>query len=146
MEHLKMKMTHVDKENNMNTLNGLKNFLEFINENWTTIIVIIGLILAIVKKAKGYFSKSDTEKIAIAKAQIQEVVLKMISDAETDYSEWNKAGSIKRAQVIKQIFLEYPILSKMTNQEELISWIDDAIDNSLKTLRKIVENQPHTSV
>lgn len=123
----------------MNFLNGLQNFLQLINDNWTTIIVIIGLALAIFKKAKSYFSKSDDEKIAIAKKQITETMLKMITDAEVDYEDWNKAGSIKRSQVIKEIFKEYPVLSKVTNQEEIIQFIDDAIDNSLKELRKTIE-------
>ena len=48
--------------------------------------------------------------------------------------------SIKRAQVIDELFANYPILSKVTNQEDLIKWIDDVIDESLITLREIVEN------
>jgi len=123
----------------MNALDGIKNFLTLVNDNWTSIVVVVGLIMAILKKAKDYFRKSDDEKIAIAKKHIQETMLKLIGDAEEDYEEWNKAGSLKRAQVIKQIFAENPILSKATDQDELIKWIDDAIDDSLVTLRKIVE-------
>lgn len=123
-------------------LNGLLNFLQFLYDNWTVIIVIISLIIAIVQKTKSYFSKSNDEKISIAKAQIREVVLKLISDAEVDYESWNQAGSIKRSQVIQKIFADYPILSKATDQDSIIQWIDDAINDSLKTLRKIVaENQ-----
>lgn len=120
-------------------MNGIQNFLTLINENWTSIIVIIGLLLAIVKKAKSYFSKSNDEKIAIAKAQIQETILKMITDAEVDFNEWNQAGSIKRSQVIDMIFKDYPVLSKVVNQKEIIAWIDKEIDNSLKVLRKVIE-------
>ena len=87
----------------MSILDGVKNFLELVNENWTTIIVIIGLVLAVTKKAINYFSKSDEEKIAIAKKQIQETMLKLITDAEQDYEEWKQAGSIKRAQVIDEL-------------------------------------------
>lgn len=123
----------------MVVLNGIKNFLEIIETNWTTIIVIIGLVIAIVKKAKSYFSKSDAEKIEIAKQQVKEIILKLISDAEVDYDEWKKAGSIKRSQVIKDIFIEYPILSKTVNQEDLIKWIDETIDDALVTLREIVK-------
>ena len=47
----------------MSILDGVKNFLEFVNENWTTIVVIIGLIIAIAKKGVAFFSKSDEEKI-----------------------------------------------------------------------------------
>ena len=124
----------------MSILDGIKNFLELVNENWTTIVVIIGLVIAITKNAITYFGKSDEEKIAIAKKQIQETMLKLISDAEQDYDEWKQAGSIKRAQVIDKLFANYPILSKVTNQEDLIKWIDDVIDESLITLREIVEN------
>lgn len=123
----------------MNILTGIQNFLEIVNNNWTTIMVIIGLIIAINKKAKNYFSKSDEEKIAIAKKQIQETMLRMITEAEISYEEWNKAGSIKRSQVIEEIFTNYPVLSKVVNQEELIEWIDSEINNSLKTLREIVK-------
>ena len=98
------------------------------------------LLLLLVKKAKDYLSKSDEEKIEIAKTQIKETILKMISDAEVDYEEWNKAGSIKRSQVINEIFEKYPILSKVTNQSQIIDWIDQTIDESLKILREIVSN------
>ena len=120
-------------------LHGIQNFLQLINDNWTTIIVIIGLLVGLFKKIQRYLSKSDEEKIAIAKAQIKETMLKMITTAEQDYEAWNEAGSIKRSQVIKEVYEKYPILSKAINQEEMIAWIDEQINNSLKTLRKIVK-------
>lgn len=122
----------------MNILNGVQNFLALVNDNWTTIMVMIGLAIAVGRKVKNYFNKSDDEKIEIAKAQIKETILKMVTEAEVDYEEWNKAGSIKRAQVINQIYGDYPILSKVIDQQALIAWIDGTIDESLKTLREIV--------
>lgn len=119
-------------------LDGIKNFLQFVNDNWTTIIIIISLGIALYQKIKNYISKSKDEKIAVAKQQVQEVILKLISDAEVDYNEWVKAGSIKRAQVIKKIFSDYPVLAKVADQEELTKWIDTTIDEALKELRKIV--------
>ena len=126
-------------------LKGIQNFLQFINDNWTTIVVIISLIIAIGKKTYDYFSKSDEERIEVAKKQISEICLKLISDAEVDYESWDKAGSIKRAQVIQKIFADYPILAKVTDQEKLVEWIDETIDTSLKELRKIVADNPKTS-
>lgn len=120
-------------------LHGIQNFLQLVNDNWTTIIVIIGLLVGLFKKIQKYLSKNDEEKIAIAKAQIKETMLKMITTAEQDYEAWNEAGSIKRSQVIKEVYEKYPILSKAINQEEMIAWIDEQINNSLKTLRKIVK-------
>ena len=126
-------------------LNGLKNFLQFINDNWTTVVIIISLVIAIAEKIKSYCKKSEKEKIETAKAQISEIILKLITDAEKDYNDWEKAGAIKRAQVIQKVFADYPILSKIGNQEEVIAFIDDAINNALKELRKIVsENAKET--
>ena len=120
-------------------MEGLQKFLQLLNDNWTSILVCIGLVIGIVKKTQDYMSKSQDEKIEIAKKQIQTTILKMISDAEVDWQEWIKAGSIKRAQVIKQIYEEYPILSKVVDQKALTEWIDEQIDSALDTLREIVK-------
>lgn len=122
----------------MNILDGIRNFLQIINDNWTTIIVVIGLIIAIIKKIKDYSSKTDEEKIEIAKKQIRETVLKLVTDAEMEYDEWTKAGSIKRSQVIDKIFEKYPVLSKVVEQDMLIEWIDTVIDEALNTMRNVV--------
>lgn len=121
-------------------MDGIKNFLMFVYSNWTTILVCAGLIVGIAKKSKDYFSKSTDEKVEIVKAQISETMLDFISIAELDWEDWKKAGSIKRSQVISDIYKEYPILSKVVNQKELIKWIDDEIDNSLDTLREVIKN------
>ena len=123
----------------MDILNGIKNFLSLINDNWTTILVIIGLALALWKKIESYSKLSTDKKIEIAKKQISENILKLITQAEKDYAEWEKAGSIKRSEVISEIYKEYPILSKVVNQEELVKWIDEQIDNALPTLREIIK-------
>lgn len=130
----------------MNILTGIQNFLEYVNAHWTEIIVIVGLLIALYKKIKDYAVKSDEEKIAIAKKQIKETMLRLVTDAEKDYYEWVKAGAIKRSQVIEEIFMMYPILSKAVNQEELIAWIDDVIKEALKTMRDIFENQLEDAV
>lgn len=123
----------------MDVLNGIKNFLSLINDNWTTILVIIGLALALWKKIESYSKLSTEKKIEIAKKQISENILKLITQAEKDYAEWEKAGSIKRSEVISEIYKEYPILAKVVNQEELVKWIDEQIDNALPTLRDIIK-------
>ena len=125
----------------LNYLTGIQNLLQFINDNWTSIIIIIGLAISIAKKINDYSKKTSEEKIEIAKQQISETILKMVTDAEEDYYQWVSAGSVKRSQVIEEIFMKYPVLSKVTNQKELISWIDMTIDNALKTMREVFEKQ-----
>ena len=116
---------------------GIKNFLDLINQNWTLITVIIGLGILVYKKVKSYLSLSKQEKIDLALEQIRITVLKMVTDAEKEYNEWKKAGSIKRAEVIQKIFKEYPILYKIDNHEILIKKLDDIIDESLKEMRQV---------
>lgn len=123
-------------------MDGIRNFLQFVNDNWTSIVIILGLCVALYEKIKAFLSKSNAEKIEAAKAQLKEVMLKLITDAEVDYESWNKAGSIKRSQVIQKIFSDYPVLSRVTDQQEIINWIDTTINDALKTLRKIVAEQP----
>ena len=121
----------------VNLLYSIQNTLQLINDNWAIIVIIIGLILSIVRKAKTYLSKSDDEKIEIAKKHINEIMLKLVTDAELDYREWAKAGEVKRSQVINKVFEMYPVLSTVANQEDIIAWIDEAIDEALKTMRDI---------
>lgn len=105
------------------------------------IIVTIFLAVSIIKKIYNFFSKSEEEKIAIAKKQVKETMLKLVTNAETDYLEWISAGKIKRSQVIEEVFKKYPVLSKVTNQEELIEWLDITIDEALEEMRKIFAEQ-----
>lgn len=120
-------------------LNGIKNFLEFLNTNWTVIAVLLGLAVALIQRVKAFIGKTDEEKIQIAKKQIKEIMLKMVSEAELDFEDWNKAGAIKRSQVISQIYEMYPILSKVIDQNELVKWLDMEINTSLQTLEDIID-------
>ena len=69
----------------------------------------------------------------------------MISDAECEWEDWNAAGSIKRSQVIEEIYRKYPILSKVKDQAALTEWIDNQIKESLQTLREIVATNTEDS-
>ena len=125
----------------MNILTGIQNFLNFINDNWTMIAGIITVAIVITKKAISYFGLSRDEQVKIAKAQIREIMLRLVTEAECDYQNMIKSGAIKRSQVIDKIFTMYPVLSKVTNQEEIVSWIDEVIDETLKEMRKVFEEQ-----
>lgn len=125
-------------------LTGLKNFLELINQNWTLITVVMGLGLLAFRKIETYLSLSEQKKINLALEQIRVTALKMVTNAEIEYDEWVKAGSIKRSEVIDCIFEKYPILSKVTDQESLIKKIDDIIDEALVTMREVIEENTKT--
>lgn len=134
----------------MSILTGLYNFFNFINENWTMIVSIVVVVLAVCKKVDDFFKKSKEEReeivkseideqVTIAKEQISEIMLKLVTRAEEDYQKWVSAGGIKRAQVINEIFEMYPILSQVTNQQEIIKFLDDTIDIALDKMREVFE-------
>ena len=123
----------------MNILNGMANFLNLIDSHWTEIVVVAGLGLAAYKKVASYLKKSDDEKIELAKSQVKQIMLKLVTEAEERYLDWEQAGAIKRSLVISQIYETYPILSRVIDQDALIQWVDDMIDDALKTMRKILE-------
>jgi hypothetical protein len=118
---------------------GIENFINYLSDNWVTILVMIGVTFSIGKLVAKYFVLDNTEKIETAKRLIKEAMLKLITEAELDFEEWNKAGSIKRSKVIADIYEKYPILSKAASQEEVIAFIDSEINNSLKTLREVLK-------
>lgn len=127
----------------MNIMDGITSFLTFVNDNWTAIVVALGLALGLARKIREYVQKTDEEKIEIAKIYIKECILKMITDAELDYEEWKSAGSIKRSQVIQEIYDRYPVLEKVADQEALLAWIDEQINSALDILREVIsKNAP----
>lgn len=120
-------------------MTAIENFLNYLSENWVMILVLIGAAFSIGKMISKYLSLSNEEKVEVAKKLIKEAMLKMITEAEIDFEEWNKSGSIKRSKVIADIYEKYPILSKAASQEEVIAFIDSEINNSLKTLREVLK-------
>ena len=123
----------------MNIMTSIERTLRFINDNWTTILVCIGLIIGIYKKIMDYISRTNEEKIEIAKKQVYQTILRIVTKAELDFEDWNSAGSVKRSQVIQEIYNRYPILGKVLEQDEVIAWIDDLINDSLTELEAINE-------
>ena len=119
-------------------MEGIKNFLELINNNWTLIITIAGLVLAIYRKIKDYLSKSEEEKKEIALTQIRKSMLELVVKAEKEYGE--KTGKLKRSKVFEEIYSKYPELKAIVSQEDLEKEIDNIIDENLETLKKMLEN------
>ena len=128
-------------------MESLKNLLQWVYDNFALIICCCGLAVGIYEKAKKYISanaedrkKQFEEAVKITKAKIKENMLLMVNESEEKYKEWVKAGSLKRAEVIAKIYDDYPILSQVADQDELIKYIDTTIDEALVTLREILKN------
>ena len=113
-------------------MQSIVNLLQFLNNNWSMIIIIIGLGLTLYKKIKSYLKLSTQQKIDVAWQQIEEIIMKLVSDAELDWKDFSKAGQIKRYAVIEKIYKDYPILNKIMDQDEVLKKIDELIDEALK--------------
>lgn len=134
-------------------LNGLKNFLQIINDNWATIVMIATLVYAIYRKAdatiKEWRAKSEAEKeaeiqrqIAAAKKVLGEEILKFVSKAEIEWqSDTCKLGPIRRADVIEKIYAKYPVLLYAASQEEMLKYIDKCIEDALKVVRETIRKE-----
>lgn len=119
-------------------LNAIVEFLKFANNYWTVVIIIIGLAYALYDKIKKYLETSKEEKIEMAKKALKENLLKYMADAEIEWSSYEKAGEIKRAQVISKIYEDYPILKEYVDQDELIKFIDKQIDSMKSEIDKVI--------
>lgn len=119
-------------------MEGVKNFLQFVNDNWTMIITIVGLGLGIYKKIKDYLSKSEQEKINIALEQIRKSMLELVVKAEREYG--SDTGKLKKSKVLNEIYAKYPELKNIVNQEDLEKQIDSIIDENLDQMKKMLEN------
>jgi len=124
---------------NFDIVNGIQKFVQLINDNWTLIIIVVGLVVTLINRVRKYLELSDQEKIEAIKALIKNTILENVTNAEIEYEEWVKAGAIKRAQVIGEIYEKYPVLYTVVDQEGLIKWLDNAINEALETMRKIFE-------
>lgn len=120
---------------------GLVNLLKMVYENWTLIVVAIALIVKGIFWIKDFRNRSKEEQIEAVKEQIKNGILSMVTEAEKNYEDWNKAGTIKRSQVIERIYTQYPILALVVKQDELTAWIDSEIDTALGTLEQILARQ-----
>lgn len=131
-------------------MTSLVNLANFIKENWASVTLVIGVAVALYFKIKQEIEKykkmSEAEKEAEIQKQIDKVrailadqVLALVATAEIEFSEeGSKLGPVKRSEVIRKIYVQYPVLAHVVDQEELLVYIDKLIDEALETVRKTV--------
>ena len=134
-------------------MEAITKLLTWIKDNWTAIVAVAGLVYAIYLKAKKTWidwqamteeqKQAELEKeIEIAKKILGELILSLVSRAEIEWKdEGSKLGKIKRSQVIEQVFELLPALSYVTDQEELMAYIDELIDKALVIVREKIRSE-----
>lgn len=113
-----------------NFLDAILTGLTFIKDNWTLIVTVIGLTIAIAVKVKNYIKLSKQEKIDLALVNLKSVALALVKEFAEKYDE----NMVKRSAFFKYVVENYPSLAD--NLEDLVDSIDDIIDNALEVLKK----------
>lgn len=119
-------------------MESIKIFLNFIINNWTFIVTLLACAYLGYVKLKKWNSLKEEEKIDIALKILREQMLSYVTKAEKEFG--SGTGSIKRSEVIKEIYKDYPILNKVIDQFSLIITLDNYINESLVELRKLLED------
>ena len=128
-------------------MEGIKNTLIIIEENWTNILIVLSCLFAIYRKVKKYINMNNEEKEK-EKEELKEetlkivktVLLKLMSEAEIEWNDFEKSGSIKRSQVIKELYNEFPILKEFTDQDKLLEIIDNMIKEEKSKMDDVINN------
>ena len=112
-------------------MTSIVNLATFIKENWASVTLIIGVVVALYFKTKQEIEKykkmSENEKQAEIERQIEKVkailadqVLALVATAEIEFSEeGSKLGPVKRSEVIRKIYVQYPVLAHVVDQKQL---------------------------
>ena len=121
-------------------MEGLSNTLQFIQNNWSNIIVIFFILIIIITKVLNYFNLSNEGKVEIALNIVKNELLKLMCEAEVKWAKYKKSGELKKSYVISEIYDRYPVLSDYINQDELIEKITNMIDENMDKMNKIINN------
>ena len=139
---LKIK-THINKliflERNINFMNGINNFANLIQGQWTNIVVVIAIVAGLVRSIITYYTMNEEQRVQAALKVISEELMKMMVQAEIQWKDYKKSGELKRSQVIKDIYNQFPFLSRYMDQEKLVQTIYEMIDKQMDNMNELMK-------
>ena len=116
-----------------NVVNSLSNSLP-------TIIIVIAIIIGVVRMVIQYSKMTKEERVNTALKVIKEELLKLMSDAEIEWEDYKKSGELKKSQVLKEIYSQFPFLATYIDQDTLVNKLYELIDNEMENMNKIINN------
>ena len=116
-----------------NVVNSLSNSLP-------TIIIVIAIIIGVVRMVIKYSKMTKEERVNTALKVIKEELLKLMSDAEIEWEDYKKSGELKKSQVLKEIYSQFPFLATYIDQDTLVNKLYELIDNEMENMNKIINN------
>lgn len=120
-------------------MESIKRLLQFVNDYWTAIVIILSLIVSIVHKIKSFISMSKEAKTQAAWDGIKKIMLSLVANAETNWG--GSTGAIKRSEVIQEVYKLYPQLKDVEDQVSVEHGLDAMIEKSLWQMREILDNK-----
>ena len=127
-------------------MKSIINVLEWLNENWSALVIIAGLCIALYKKIAAWAGQSTDDKVRAAKLMLRKTILSYVTDAEKDWVAYKKSGKLKESDVFKNIYKDYPILAKFKNQDEMIMFITSMIDDALEDMESTLNDNGNNGV
>lgn len=122
-------------------MTSINNTLGLIENYWSMLIIIIALVVLTIEEVKKYKAMTREQRIEAALSVVKGELLKLMSDAEIEWSEYKKSGALKKSQVLKEIYTQFPFLQDYINQDELVTKITEMIDAEMENMNKILKEK-----
>ena len=116
------------------------DIISFLDSAWSIFIVLLGIFIFLYSKITNYIKLSKEQKVEAALKVVKAELLKLMSDAEIEWQEFNKSGEIKKSQVISEIYKKFPFLAEYISQDELIAKIGEMIEEQKAKMDEIINN------
>lgn len=111
----------------------MKDFMNWLIENWAMIIAIIAVIVAIVA-AIYRFTKLPTEE---QKSKVKQCLLNWVVEAEKNLG--GGTGKVKLSMVYGWFVTAFPVLKNFITFETFSTWVDEALEE-MKTMLATNQN------
>ena len=124
---------------------GRKNIMShdifaFLDSAWSIFLVLLGIFIFLYNKITNYMKLTKEQKVEAALKVVKAELLKLMSDAEIEWQDFNKSGEIKKSQVISEIYKKFPFLAEYISQDELIAKIGEMIEEQKAKMDEIINN------
>ncbi len=130
-------------------MQSIVKVLKWLYDNWSVVVIVIGLLTAVIIKLKAWSKLSADEKLQAANSekekaltQLKQLALSWVTVLEEKWSGIEKSGYIKKSEFFERVYDKLPVLSQYSDEiEQTVSYI---FDGELIEMRYILSGQPET--
>ena len=130
-------------------MQSIVKVLKWLYDNWSAVVIIIGLLTAVIVKLKAWSKLSADEKLQAANSekekaltQLKQLALSWVTVIEETWSGIEKSGYIQKSEFFERVYDKLPVLSQYS--DEIEQTVSDIIDGALIEMRDILSQQPET--